>query len=175
MTDYVSQGIQTALSGLRLGKYRGRVKTNKDEAGLGWIEVTVPTVLGKETRWAAPCVPFAGEKVGLFAMPPEGANVWVEFEQGDIDRPIWSGCFWEEGEVPERADEKTLVLATAGATIVISDDGEIEIETSGGTKLILTGDEIKLEAPSIKQAANGGATELSSGGFDAQNGALKVV
>ena len=53
--------------------------------------------------------------------------------------------------------------------------GAIEIETTAGTKLVLSGTEITLEAPSIKHTANGGATELSAAGFDAMNGALKVM
>jgi len=45
--------------------------------------------------------------VGLFFLPPKGANVWVEFEGGDPDYPIWSGCFWSDGEVPAQpAKEK---------------------------------------------------------------------
>ena len=67
------------------------------------------------------------------------------------------------------------MLKTPGATITIEDSGTVEIETTGGVKLTMSGDEISLEAPSIKQSANGGATELSAAGFDAQNGAFKVV
>ena len=29
-----------------------------------------------------------------------GAGVWIEFEAGDVDRPIWSGCFWGTAEAP---------------------------------------------------------------------------
>ena len=38
--------------------------------------------------------------MGFFAVPPNGANVWVEFEGGNPDYPILSGCFWGLGEVP---------------------------------------------------------------------------
>ena len=53
-----------------------------------------------------PCAPFAGSGVGFFALPPVGANVWVEFEGGDPDYPIWSGCFWGAGEVPAHAGRR---------------------------------------------------------------------
>ncbi len=67
----------------------------------GRIQVSAPAVLGgTHARWAMPCVPYAGPGVGLFAIPPVGANVWVEFEGGDLDYPIWTGCFWGIGEVP---------------------------------------------------------------------------
>ena len=66
-----------------------------------------------------PSVPFAGPKVGFFAIPPVGANVWVEFEAGDTDHPIWSGCFWGPGQLPaEAADPTYEVWRTTGSVIV---------------------------------------------------------
>jgi hypothetical protein len=83
------------------GKYRGQVANNVDPQSLGRVQVSVPAVLGEgRLSWAMPCAPYAGSGVGFFAVPPVGANVWVEFEAGDPDYPIWSGCFWGQGEVP---------------------------------------------------------------------------
>jgi uncharacterized protein involved in type VI secretion and phage assembly len=80
------------------GKYRGQVANNIDPMLLGRIQVKVPAVLGDgDLSWAMPCVPYAGASVGLFLVPPVGANVWVEFEAGDTDYPISSGCFWGVG------------------------------------------------------------------------------
>ena len=51
-----------------------------------------------------PCVPVAGIQNGMFALPMIGSGVWVEFEQGDPDYPIWVGCFWgSAAEVPALA------------------------------------------------------------------------
>lgn len=87
--------------GLRfLGKYRGTVLDNVDPLALGRILAIVPAVPGMQLNWANPCVPYAGPAVGFFAIPPIGANVWIEFEAGDPSYPIWSGCFWEELEIP---------------------------------------------------------------------------
>lgn len=84
------------------GKYRGTVENPLDLQGMGRIQVSVPDVLGDGTlAWAMPCTPYAGKGVGFFAIPPKGAHVWVEFERGDLDFPIWSGCFWAPGESPE--------------------------------------------------------------------------
>jgi uncharacterized protein involved in type VI secretion and phage assembly len=163
------------LEGRHLGKYRGLVTANDDPLKQGRIEVKVPAVLGQKTLWALPCVAYAGPDVGLLMLPPVGASVWVEFEAGDRSHPIWAGCFWAEGELPADADPQTAVLRTPGATLRISHDGVVEIETTAGTKLVLSGSEIKLEAPAINQSANGGASGLSAGGFEAQNGAFKVV
>lgn len=80
------------------GKYRGKVENNIDPMQLGRIQVSAPAVLGDGTlSWAMPCTPYAGSGVGFFAIPPVGANVWVEFEGGDPDYPIWAGCFWGTG------------------------------------------------------------------------------
>jgi hypothetical protein len=100
----------------------------------------------------------------------------VEFEGGDTDYPIWVGGYWLSGEIPaDDARPEIAFFRTPGATIRIEESGIVEIETSGGTKLTLTGSEITLEAPTVKQSANGGVTELTAAGFDAMNGALKVV
>src|SRR5690242_1758528 len=95
------------------GKYRGKVVDNKDVNGLGQILVSVPDVLGQVELWAMPSVPYAGPSVGFFFLPPVGANVWVEFEAGDPQFPVWSGCFWGQGQVPASPAEETVkVLKT---------------------------------------------------------------
>jgi hypothetical protein len=75
------------------GKYRGTVVNNVDPMRQGRIQALVPDVSNVMlTSWAEPCVPVAGMQMGLFAVPPIGAGVWVEFEHGDPDHPIWTGC-----------------------------------------------------------------------------------
>jgi len=104
------------------GKYRGKVENNFDPDKLGRIQVSVPTVLGSAKSWAMPCVPYAGPKVGLFTMPPKGASVWIEFEGGDPDYPIWSGCFWGPNQLPETAtaaDKK--VFKSEGISLICDD------------------------------------------------------
>lgn len=77
------------------GKYRGTVFNNIDLEQRGRIQAIVPDVLGiTPTTWAMPCVPMAGKQQGTFMVPQIGASVWVEFEQGDPDYPIWVGGFW---------------------------------------------------------------------------------
>jgi hypothetical protein len=105
------------------GKYRGIVLNNIDPLYRGRIIVEVPDVLGTEVSgWALPCVPYAGRNVGFLALPPVGASVWVEFEQGDPDFPIWSGCFWAEGEMPMIPDAaRTKIFKTESNYLVMSD------------------------------------------------------
>lgn len=81
------------------GKYRGLVIENRDPEQLGRLKVQVPSVLGDQvvTGWALPCVPYGGMAgQGLLAVPDVGAGVWVEFEEGDLEFPIWVGTFWSK-------------------------------------------------------------------------------
>ena len=77
------------------GKYRGTVINNIDPEQIGRIQAIVPAVSNVvPTSWAMPCVPFAGKSEGFFAVPQIGSGVWIEFEGGDPDKPIWVGGFW---------------------------------------------------------------------------------
>ncbi len=137
------------------GKYRGRVENNVDPLMLGRMQVSVPDVLGDiKQAWANPCVPYAGDGVGLFAIPPVGAHVWVEFEGGDPDHPIWVGCFWCAGQVPATpASPTTKVFKTEHVTLTIMD-------TPGGG-LTLEVDPPASTTP-LKLTMNGQGIEISN-------------
>ncbi len=154
------------------GKYRGKVENNADPMSMGRLQVSVPAVLGAGTSsWAMPCTPYGGSGVGWFAIPPVGANVWVEFEQGNTDYPIWSGCFWDSNGAPASpAIDKTKVLKTDTATITIDDAaGGIKIETQTGMK-------IEMSASALEITNGQGATiKLSGSSVSVNNGALEVT
>ena len=89
------------------GKYRATVLDNIDPLQIGRILVQVPDVSNiLPSSWALPCLPFAGIQSGFYAVPEIGSAVWVEFEQGNPDYPVWTGCFW-----PTAADVPALALA----------------------------------------------------------------
>lgn len=87
------------------GKYRGTVVNNIDPLQIGRLLVQVPDVSALyPSSWAMPCLPVGGMQMGFFTVPPVGAGVWCEFEQGDPDYPIWTGCYWgTAAEVPALA------------------------------------------------------------------------
>lgn len=83
------------------GKYRGFVVENDDPEQLGRLRLQVPSVLGSEvvTGWAVPCVPYGGMMdQGWLSIPELEAGVWVEFEEGDLEFPVWVGTFWSKPE-----------------------------------------------------------------------------
>ena len=158
------------------GKYRGKVVDNADQGGRGRLKVRVPSVMGKAEIWALPCVPYAGKERGFFALPENGTSVWVEFERGEATYPIWTGCFWVDGEITS-ADAKPAIkfLKTGDVTIRIDDEeGTIEISTSGAS-IRVTAQEIELKASTVKGSSGGQKFALTSGSFDVNDGAFTVV
>ena len=156
------------------GKYRGKVENNIDPMQQGRIMVSVPAVTGTGTlNWAMPSAPFAGSGVGFWAIPPVGANVWVEYEGGDPDYPIWSGGFWGVGEAPALpALPQVVVLKTETCTLTLSDlpgVGGVTIEMATGAKIAMTATGIEIN--------NGtGATITMQGPrVTVNNGALEVI
>lgn len=160
------------------GKYRGTVSNNSDELKTGRVRAKVPDVFGDdESGWALPCAPYAGDKTGFFALPPVGAAVWIEFEHGDPEYPVWSGCFWgSAAEMPPplllSPPEQVMIVTAGGTTVTLSDvpgTGGIVLETSDGAKLSMTssgieidngkGASVKLSGPTV--SVNGGALEVT--------------
>ena len=165
------------------GKYRGVVKGTEDPAKRGRIEVEVPAVLGDRKVWAMPCVPYAGDGVGMYFIPPEGAGVWVEFEGGDPSFPIWSGCFWADEQVPGDADPNIKLLKTAIAELKVDDSSkDVVFERADGAKVTANDGRLAEAGDSSLDLAGSDATlsqgsasvKVGSGAVDLNSGALKV-
>jgi hypothetical protein len=131
------------------GKYRGTVLQNIDPMQMGRIQVIVPDVSAVlPSSWAMPCVPIAGKQMGSYFVPQIGSGVWVEFEQGDPDYPIWTGCYWgSAAEVPALAlagnpVSPSIVLGTGLMnTVAVSDlpgpTGGIMLKSTTGAFILV--------------------------------------
>jgi len=160
------------------GKYRGKVENNIDPMLLGRVQVSAPAVLGEgKLSWAMPCLPYAGSGVGLFVVPPVGANVWVEFEGGDTDYPIWSGCFWGVGEVPATPAIPTMkVLKTDGITLTMSDlpgAGGFTLEVN--PPVVATPLKLAFTSAGIEMTNGAASVKLTPASVSVNNGALEVI
>lgn len=163
------------------GKYRGTVIQNVDPAQIGRIQAMVPDVSGLlPSTWAMPCVPFAGKQNGVYVVPQIGAGVWIEFEQGDPDYPIWTGGFWgSAAEVPALAlagnpASPSLVLQSGlQNTLSISD---VPGPTGGLLLKSATGAMILVNDTGITLSSGKGATVVLAGPtVTVNNGALVVT
>ena len=159
------------------GKYRGTVINNIDPLQIGRLMVQVADASNiLPSTWAMPCVPFAGIQSGWFAVPPIGSGVWIEFEQGNTDYPIWTGCYWgSAAELPALARlsppgmssltfQTTLqngmvindvpgaggiiLKSASGASIVVNDTG-IVISNGKGAVITLVGPTVTVNAGAL--------------------------
>jgi len=161
------------LSRLRFyGKYRAVVADIDDEEKLGRLRAYVPDVYGEDVMspWAMPCVPFAGAQHGLVYLPEVDDGVWIEFEAGDRNRPVWTGCWWGKDDLADDLNKHLArsFVTKAGHRITLDDDeNKILVEHADGAKVELTDSSVTLECKS-------GKVVLDNSGVDVNDGALTV-
>jgi uncharacterized protein involved in type VI secretion and phage assembly len=182
------------------GKYRAFVVDNADPENRGRLRLRIPSVLGNDvvSGWAMPCAPYGGAAdQGFFFIPEVDAGVWVEFEAGHLDYPIWVGTFWSKPggttEVPKPGDEQspptskiiktlkhTIELADeegsaaikitddANSNIIVIDSNGIAVEDANGNKLTLDSSGIKAEDK------NGNAITMDSSSVTVKSNQIKI-
>ncbi|PTR05768.1 hypothetical protein C8R32_11614 [Nitrosospira sp. Nsp5] len=173
----------SGTTGRFYGKYRGVVTNNVDPDQTGRLMVQVPDVLSLvPSSWAEPCVPLAGSgaPMGMYMVPPIGAGVWVEFEAGDPNCPIWTGCRWgSKSDIPSSAlagnpAAPNMVMQTAGQlTFMLSDmpgpTGGILLKTAAGASISINDTGITITN------GQGATIKLSGSSVDINQGALTVT
>jgi len=171
------------------GKYRGIVVDNADPEQLGRLRLRVPSVLGQDvvTGWALPCVPYGGENdQGMLFIPEVGAGAWVEFEEGDLEYPIWVGTFWSKpggtSELPRPNDSNgaeqssvqdppsgKIIKTLKGHTLQFEDKDNDEsvmlIEGKHGHVVVMNQDGV-----SVTDGVNGHKVVLDSNGIHISDG-----
>jgi hypothetical protein len=165
------------------GKYRGTVEANTDMTGRGRLDVKVPAVLGEQVVTAMPCVPYAGDGVGLHLLPEVGTGVWVEFEGGNPSYPIWSGFFWADGELPEQAMANLKILKTQASKLSFDDtSGEVVLENNQGASTTMTteiahdaGGKVTVAPASVTAEAGTASVTVDSSGVAASSGGVGDV
>ncbi len=170
------------------GKYRGLVSDNIDPQKLGRLKLQIPSLLGEVVSgWALPCIPYGGlHDQGMFMVPEVDAQVWVEFEAGELNMPIWTGTFWRPDEIPEEAakdepttrllktnsghrlqfddapgEEKIILHHSESSEVLMDENGSISLTDSNGSQVMLDArnSEIKI------QDSQGNHLTMSSSGL----------
>ncbi len=156
-----------------LGKFEATVINNIDPMQLGRIQVQTPEASGISlSSWATPCFPYTGKQMGAYMIPQIGSSVWIEFQGGDLDKPIWTGGFYgSAAEVPslalagvpaspnilfQSAAQNTFMISdlpgptgglmlksATGASIIVNDTG-IYIQNGKGASIVLTGPTVNI-------------------------------
>jgi hypothetical protein len=165
------------------GKFRGTCVQNIDPELRGRIMAIVPDVLGLvPSSWCEACTPLAGPTglpMGAYLVPPIGAGVWIEFEQGDPNRPIFAGCRFGIGDLPALAYagvpvSPSIVFGTSlQNTIAISDlpgpIGGIILKSTTGASIIVNDTGIYI------QNGKGAIMTMLGPAIDFNLGALTII
>ena len=132
------------------GKYRAKVVDVKDPEKRGRIRVMCPKVLGDaKSSWCEPCVPLAYDKGGDFAIPKLNEFVWIEFEEGKPNNPIYTGGLWSTNKSPSSSYATGSRLITWGACRITM-TGSSLILSVGSSKVTITGNNIKLSSAKVE-------------------------
>jgi uncharacterized protein involved in type VI secretion and phage assembly len=168
------------------GKYRGQIVDNQDPLELGRIKAIIPAVFeDKISGWAMPCAPHAGR--GFFCIPKVGAMIWIEFESGNPEKPIWTGYFWNKSNTADKLPSPDVkILETNSTAITLNDTIKTEnitlettadlkikaksitLETDSGVKIIMDQKGIELSNRTQK-------IKISASNVTINNGALEVI
>ncbi|MEL6942409.1 MAG: phage baseplate assembly protein V [Bacteroidota bacterium] len=176
------------------GKYRATVINNIDPEVRGRLILNVPDVLGIiPSSWAEPNMPLIGSvtgAMGVYMVPPIGAGVWVEFEQGNPNYPIWAGCrTTNSSDIPPKAllgnpAIPNVVIQVGQNKIIINDTvvpptpktGGITIESATGASIIVNDSGIYIDngkGASINMI--GPAIKISGKPVNINEGALNII
>lgn len=168
MSDTVVQDLLEHVRNRFYGKYRG-VVTDVDAATMR-VKASVPAVLGGiASGWAAPCVPYAGPQVGFLMLPEVGSGVWIEFEGGDVSFPIWTGCYWNSGDVPGSAASTLKTIITAAGTLAFDNNASsVTLEDAAQHAVVL-------DNSGVTATAGSSSVAVGSASVSVNNGALEVT
>lgn len=185
MSDFVEHTVEHLVERAGTtyyGKYRGIVTDVDDPENRCRIRAQVPAVLGDHPcGWAMPVAPFAGDGHGFVMLPEIGSGVWIEFEAGQLDSPLWSGGWWANGQRPDpQGPGVRTIVSKTGHKIVLDDDAnEVTVAHGSGPEIKLTSDEItitvgpceiKVGMQSI--SLNNGLIKVGLAGVSLVNGAM---
>src|SRR5262245_40344391 len=200
MNDDLLARLVERVEGRFYGKYRAFVVDNADPENRGRLRLQIPSVLGNDvvSGWALPCLPYGGAAdQGFFFIPEKEACVWVEFEMGDLDYPVWVGTFWGkpggQTEAPKPADAQSpptsKVIKTLNHLVELADEegkaairitdqansNEIVIDDKGMTIKDANDNKVTMDSNGIKiEDKNGNVVTMDSSSVTIKSQQIKI-
>ena len=166
------------------GKYRGQVTDVDDPEQNCRVKALVPAVMGEtEVGWALPAFAFAGPGYGQVLLPEVGDRVWIEFEAGNLNYPVWTGAFFIAGDRPEPSSHGARVIVSKkGHQLVLDDDADkLIVKHAMGATLEMTATEITLSVGASKMVMslsaisfNDGVVKIGPAGVSLAQGAMTL-
>jgi Type VI secretion system/phage-baseplate injector OB domain len=164
-----------------VGKYQGVVISNIDPLTQGRLLVKVPDLLGDTNPiWAESASPLSGRQMGMYFVPPVDTGVWIEFQHGSPDYPIWTGCWrGSQIEIPAAAlkdppaTPPIIIQSEAQNKIIVSGlpNGGVVLETALGP----LGPRIEMDAMGITISAGKGKITIKGSVVDINDNALTII
>ena len=145
--------------GMYYSTYRAFVIDNNDPEHMGRVKVSVPMVFSNDTTgiWAFPNGLWGGKNYGIGLLPEIGDMVFVEFEHGDMDYPIWQHGGYAKGEMPEVFnDPNNYGFITPHGNEIVIEDGEdedsglIRVKYKNGEYFLVKKELLEVDAKEIK-------------------------
>lgn len=129
----------------RLGRYyasyRGFVADNQDPEGMQRLRLVIPGIADNPMEtWAWGKGQYSGKGYGCQVLPTKGDMVWVTFENGDPNFPIWEHGHFGEGEIPKEKQSAEIFWfkTPKGFGVEIDDEKEqITLEDIFGNQIIM--------------------------------------
>lgn len=148
--DLIKYGLE--WFGLYYGAYEGIVVDNDDKDTRGRLKVKCPAVWGNvpHETWAKPRGMFSGKKIGFYALPQVNDVVWITFQGGKPNFPMWEyGWFLKDQTVPGAAKDIFVFATPKGHTWVVDEkNNKIYFTFKDGKTVLIDKDHVKIGATS---------------------------
>jgi len=108
LADAISSIVYGSEDGMYMFPLRAYCKNNVDPHKQGRVQIYCPSISGekcpplKDLLWASPCIPLGGSSnLSSFTVPEMGAKLWVIFEAGSLNFPLYIGQWPAQNELSE--------------------------------------------------------------------------
>lgn len=139
----INRGLEAI--GLYYSTYSAYVYSTEDPENMNRLQLIIP-MIDRYTplrTWALPKDLYGGPNYGVNILPEKGDLVWVEFEFGRLQNPLWSHGYFGKGEKPKAFTSHKIkgFVSPGGIELLIDDEkNEVRVKLKDGVSFILSKD-----------------------------------